>query len=305
MRRTHNKKITNFKYNSYSKPMSTDVQKWRGSSVLGSTLTNVKRNRFLLNASRLLVGIGVLIAFMRFGIIHRVIIDDGTALGTQRGVIGLIETDILQQLEKQWYRKFKPLLRVEDLQQSYLLKYPEITSLEFRVTDDTALRVFVALREPVAIYMIAAATNNNTSSPAATPVRYLDRSGTVFSLSDMVDNSLNMPTIIDAGSIGEELPQPIPPTLLEFITDVHLLAQSRQGVSAFASHSWQYVISSSPRQVTLRAEDVGFEIYLNTERGVSDQIGEYNQVIDYLSNNNLALPSRYVDLRIDDTAYYQ
>jgi hypothetical protein len=61
--------------------------------------------------------------------------------------------------------------------------------------------------------------------------------------------------------------------------------------------------TDSPRELRLYLSGVGYYVRLNIDRSATDQADELGNALEYLRDRGR--PSRYIDLRVDNTAFYR
>lgn len=92
----------------------------------------------------------------------------------------------------------------------------------------------------------------------------------------------------------------VPVRVLDFI---RLVEQSLEQLPQDIQTSRRYQLVESSREVYL-ASNRPFVVKLNIERSAADQMQELAETLDWLKQRK-RVPADYIDLRLDDTAYYR
>jgi hypothetical protein len=111
---------------------------------------------------------------------------------------------------------------------------------------------------------------------------------------------VDLPRIEEATALSPSLGQPfIAEKVLDFIrrAEAALAAASLP----FAEHRWRLVTAS--REVQLVSTQP-YIVKLSVDRSGQDQIHELKEVSEFLADDR-RVPTSYIDLRVDDTAYYR
>ena len=194
-------------------------------------------------------------------------------------------------LHRSWYSTFKPLADPGKLANSIELADSRFsgTAANWSWWDDR-LTISSTLRQPAALWQ---AKNDGN--------HYLiDSGGVVYVDSD--EPGANLPVIQDSTDLKVNLGQQvISTTTLDFIL---LLNDKLDEYMVLPNSGRTYLLLDSPREVQLVLSGQPYKVRFITSRAASDQANELKEALDYLSRQN-RLPSKYIDLRINDTAYYR
>lgn len=206
-----------------------------------------------------------------------------------------IKTLANRYLDRSWYARFKPLAAVEGLSTQIELSDSRFsgttTSLSWLSSE---LIIASQQRAPVALWQ-----------PDQTGEQYLlDENGVVYEDPQANIGGQNLPLIVDTSAFAKQInlgQQAVSQTRLEF---VRLLAKKLNDLSIYAAYSKYYQFSESPREIRLIVGGLPYYVRFNTDRGATDQASELAETLAHLSRLRRT-PSDYIDLRVDDTAYYR
>ena len=194
-------------------------------------------------------------------------------------------------LHRGWYTAFKPLSDPDKLANSIELADSRFsgTQASWSWLDDT-LTISSTLRQPVAVWQAKNDGNHYL----------LDSDGVVYIDSDQ--QSGNLPIVQDTTALKVDLSQQIiSTTTLDFIL---LLNEKLDEYKVMPNSGRTYLLLDSPREVQLAIAGQPYKVRFITSRAASDQANELKEALDYL-NKQKRTPSKYIDLRINDTAYYR
>lgn len=190
-----------------------------------------------------------------------------------------------------WYRRFKPLSNLDSLAGSIELqdsRFDGTTASVGWLSD--SVTVSSRLRQPVASLKLS---GDNSAY-------LLDNNGVIFIDSDSKVSAL--PKVIDTTELNF-LPgqQYIGLDKLRFIL---LLDSQIEDKGLYPGKNWDFLIDDSPKEVQLSVPGVTYKVRFHTGRPASDQAAELEAALKHLKRVNRT-PAKYIDLRVDDTAYYQ
>jgi hypothetical protein len=231
----------------------------------------------LIKVALILAG---LLSFWYFGFVGGVSISGDGAEGDSR---------LKQKLEQtlSGWHAFKPLINPGKLSQQMMAEDPSIAGLNLSWTlVGRNLSVDVNYRQAVA-----------KAQADKKIVGLIGQDGVYY----VGQTEQDLPPIQDNEGLA---PQPgqqfVPIRVLEFI---RLVEQSIEHLPKDIQDSRQYQLVGAAREVWL-ASSRGFIVKLNIERSAADQMSELAETLKYLKSKD-DQPDQYIDLRIDDTAYYQ
>lgn len=199
-------------------------------------------------------------------------------------------TTALQKRLTGW-RRIKLLLNPAGLSQELKAEFPELAQLQLRTTfASRQLQAAAIYRRPVALLI----DGQNRVLGA------VDDQGVVY-----VDESVatdELPRVEEATPLNPVVDEPfIASRALTFIRQVDIaLAAASQTVRTERHH---YRLVEQGREVHLISRHP-FIVKFSIDRSAQDQINELAELLRYFAAHR-STPANYVDLRVDDTAYYR
>lgn len=132
---------------------------------------------------------------------------------------------------------------------------------------------------------------------------YYDQTGAAYQDSDASASDLPRITdnsAADAAQLDAVNDLDIPAATVSFIQDINSILLDK----SLANDPISVVIDDEPRTVVWQPGGADYHVKLLSSRDPLDQILEYETMLDYFERRS-ASPSRYIDLRVADTAYYR
>lgn len=188
------------------------------------------------------------------------------------------------------FRRVKLLAGLNELAAVLKTNHPSLADIRLYSTlSSRKIYVSAVFRQPVAVL-----TDANNSYLGA-----VDQDGVVYSLENADLNGL--PRIEEATDLSPQDGLPfIAARTLEFVRQAGLaLAKAPEELTK--GHRFRLVASNREVQLLISRP---FFVKLNIDRGAADQINELVELDQYLKKRGIN-PGSYVDLRVDDTAYYR
>lgn len=190
------------------------------------------------------------------------------------------------------WRKIKVLLNPAGLSKELKSEFPELAQLQLSTTfTSRQLHVSAIYRQPVAFLI----------DGQSRILGAVDHEGVVYA-----DESLEadkLPRIEEATPLNPEASKPfIASRVLTFIRQIEIaLSVAAETVRTERHH---YRLVEQGREVHLVSQHP-FIVKLSIDRSAQDQINELTELLHYFSEHHHRTPANYVDLRVDDTAYYR
>jgi hypothetical protein len=261
--------------NYYRTPLSSETKPSREERRV---VEGVRRRR-LGRLSRLLLGLMLITGLWYFGTVS------GTQIESNTGETAKLEAELASRLNG--WRMFKPLVNPGRLAEDIKRSDGSIAELKLSWSlGSRQLHAAVVYRQAVA-----------RAAEGSRSLGLIGQDGVFYTGSD----SGRLPAIEDTGGVVPTEGQPfVPIRSLDFI---RLVEQSISQLPQDIQASRRYLLVESSREIHL-ASRRPFIVKLNIERPAADQVQELAEALAFLKKAGRT-PAEYVDLRIDDTAYYR
>lgn len=242
--------------------------------------------RGLIGGLAVLAAIGLI---YRFGLVRQAEVRGGLDQASAAEVQSLAE----QYLRQHWYSRFKPLISPAKLAGSI-----ELADSRFSGTVATVsllgdkLVIDTQLRRPAARW----------TASGGSRTYLVDDTGVVYIDNEALALAGGLPLIEDASGLelvpGEQLAST---STLDF---VQLLDELLSAEDIYVAAGRRYVLAVSPREIQLDVSGQPYRVKFIATRGAVDQVKELSAVLAHLKKTGIT-PRSYIDLRVDDTAYYR
>lgn len=245
-------------------------------------LRNSKKKYFL----KYLFLIMIIFLIYQFGFIHSIQINSNDkALVTE--ISNLIKPNIARKLY------FKPFINSNNLNKTIVDNIKSIKSVKTVLNfANSNLIINPKVREP-AVWWRGTGDDNMQ-------IWAVDNEGYLF---DISTNSkyLDIPTIQDQLNRQIEFGQKATSSnIIRFVTILNKSLKDQKIISDNVT----YILPGGLRELQLRDNQKPYIVKFNVNKGINDQISELAELLNYLKNQNI-IPKQYIDLRVDDTAYYK
>lgn len=185
-------------------------------------------------------------------------------------------------------KRFKFALDNEDLSQVINAEFPQVNGVVVQAPlFSRGLTVTGELRVPLA--HLERGENSFI----------IDQHGAIYT-DTSVDIS-NLPKIKDTSAISaSDTDYELPRSTILFTRDFNNIVLEKK----ISDKPITLTVTNQPRELIWRPPNTSYDVKLLANRDPLDQAQEYRQLRDYFLENNI-IPREYVDLRVDDTAYYR
>lgn len=131
----------------------------------------------------------------------------------------------------------------------------------------------------------------------------VDTKGILFDADKPLPDSL--PSISDSSSIEPAIgEQALLPGYLRFISDFESALSMSHLFGGPNGLDHSYEVPASSRELDVKFAGKPYLVKLLTTRSAEDQVTELTDLTDYLTSNGIT-PKQYIDLRVDNRAYYK
>lgn len=254
----------------------------------------------LVSLAFLIVAVGLVI---NWSLVRASRVDVAATDQSQQAVADLLAGQIEQFYQTEIGLSFKPLLSKQAITDQVTTSFPQLYQIEVQIPVFAShISVSARLRQPLAHSFI----NDNPKQ-----VALIDQDGQSFiSKDDSTTITTSLPRLIDTSPLGESdsrggegqaaATTVYPAGVITFIYDLNkiLLEQKLTKAPIIVE------IGSETRQIIWRPAGVSYGVKFNTARDPLDQAKEYEAMGQYLKRRGVT-PRSYIDLRVDDTAYYR
>jgi hypothetical protein len=209
--------------------------------------------------------------------------------GGDSTIAGQVEQTITDSLDEKWWGRITPFINIDRLKEKNSFQYPQLSQLVInRRVLMSQIRVDSNLRQPKAIWMEEG--DNNF---------LVDQNGILYRDDKVVHENLLKITEVSPleYNSGDEA---LTIGMLNFILDLDTELKRQATPISILS----YVVPETPREIDIALKDKPFIIKITSTRQVKDQVKELMTMLSYLKSNSIN-PLKYIDLRINDTAYYK
>lgn len=172
-------------------------------------------------------------------------------------------------------------------------EHPEVktVSAEARSLVGGSLDVTLGFRKPKYIWKTAGGT------------KFIDKDGVLFSVNAFTNVDVDsLPVVEDQSPAGSKDGNAVISTRVgEYIAYVYTGVPKLFGSD---SQVTSVILPPRAREINAKVNTVPYVIKLSTERGIEQQVAELGELVTYLNSAGIQ-PSEYVDVRIENKAFYR
>lgn len=220
-----------------------------------------------------------------------------TVMNTTEASSAAYDQTVDEYLSDNWTKRSRYTFSGDDLMTALQDRHPEIQAVSYDISATGQLTVSVKLRYPAAVARFAQTKDTDY---------YIDSTGVPYRATSPIDDKNLLPLIQDTTDVQPSPDQAVMSVqTLDFITLLNTgLSNSKTVTSRVGSggEPFTYVLTDLARSIEITHKSWDFRIRVTSDRGVNDQISELEQTLEYIDQQRLR-PQKYIDLRVDDTAY--
>lgn len=185
------------------------------------------------------------------------------------------------------------LVHSDDVAKSLQAKYPEVSdvSLKNSTPFSNVATAQIEFRKPILIYKTARDT------------QYIDADGVLFDTNRYSNvPTSTLPVVEDQGGISllagqRVLSRPV----IQEVAQIYTLVPKLYGPKATVTG---IILPRSSREVQAKISGQPYVIKFSSERPIGDQIAELSALMGYLKANKV-IPAQYIDVRVENKAFYK